>query len=180
MLHTFSPNISHAYLFNVEPSNLVPLKTYSTEFDEIIMIHYKQTKLISHSLLRNRNHMLFKLSNVSLFYGTKNKKIGQRIWIFVIRDKWHTGKVGPGMQHAYRWDARNQDLGPQNVYVGPRTWDPQSETDSVPQNILVGPGTRDPKIFKRGQGSGTPKTRPGTQDPKNEWELYKSNHYNLL
>ena len=31
------PNKSYAYLFNVPPNNLVLLKTYGTEFDEIIM-----------------------------------------------------------------------------------------------------------------------------------------------
>ena len=30
------PNKSYAYLLNVEPSNLAFLKTYNTEFDEII------------------------------------------------------------------------------------------------------------------------------------------------
>ena len=32
------PNKSYAYFLNLEPSNLVFLKTYSTEFDEIIII----------------------------------------------------------------------------------------------------------------------------------------------
>ena len=36
LLYTFTPNKSYAYLLNVEPSNLVFLKTYNTEFDEII------------------------------------------------------------------------------------------------------------------------------------------------
>ena len=36
-LHTFTPNKSHAYLWNVEPSKLVFLKTYNTDFDEIII-----------------------------------------------------------------------------------------------------------------------------------------------
>ena len=31
------PNKSYAYLLNVEPSNLVFLKTYNTKFDEIII-----------------------------------------------------------------------------------------------------------------------------------------------
>ena len=38
MLYTFSPNKSYAYLLSVEPSNLVFLKTYNTEFDENIII----------------------------------------------------------------------------------------------------------------------------------------------
>ena len=37
VLYTFTPNKSYAYLLNVEPSNLVFLKTYNTEFDEIII-----------------------------------------------------------------------------------------------------------------------------------------------
>ena len=38
VLYTFTPNKSYAYLLNVEPSNLVFLKTYNTEFNEIIII----------------------------------------------------------------------------------------------------------------------------------------------
>ena len=37
VLHTFMPNKSYAYLLNFSPSNLVFLKTYNTEFDEIII-----------------------------------------------------------------------------------------------------------------------------------------------
>ena len=37
VLYSFTPNKPFAYLFNVEPSNLVFLKTYNTEFDEIII-----------------------------------------------------------------------------------------------------------------------------------------------
>ena len=37
VVYTFTPNKSYAYLLNVEPSNLVFLKTYNTEFDEIII-----------------------------------------------------------------------------------------------------------------------------------------------
>ena len=33
VLCTFTPNKSYAYLLNFEPSNLVFLKTYNTEFD---------------------------------------------------------------------------------------------------------------------------------------------------
>ena len=36
-LYTFMPNKSYAYLLNVEPSNLMFLKTYNTDFDEIIV-----------------------------------------------------------------------------------------------------------------------------------------------
>ena len=36
VLYTFTPNKFHAYLLNVEPGNLVFLKTYKTAFDEII------------------------------------------------------------------------------------------------------------------------------------------------
>ena len=37
VLYIFTPNKSNADLLNVEPSNLVFLKTYNTEFDEIII-----------------------------------------------------------------------------------------------------------------------------------------------
>ena len=33
-LYTFTSNKIYAYLLNVEPSNLVFLRTYNTEFDE--------------------------------------------------------------------------------------------------------------------------------------------------
>ena len=33
--YIFTPNKSYAYLFNVEPSNLVLLKTFNTEYDDI-------------------------------------------------------------------------------------------------------------------------------------------------
>ena len=41
-LYTFTPNKSYAYLLKVEPSNLVFLKTYNTEFDKIIKIFTDQ------------------------------------------------------------------------------------------------------------------------------------------
>ena len=37
VLYNFTPNKSYAYLLNVEPSNLVFLKTFNTEFDENII-----------------------------------------------------------------------------------------------------------------------------------------------
>ena len=37
VLYTFTPDKSYVYLLNIEPSNLVFLKTYTTEFDEIII-----------------------------------------------------------------------------------------------------------------------------------------------
>ena len=37
VLYNFTPNKSYAYLLNVEPFNLVFLKSYKTEFDRIII-----------------------------------------------------------------------------------------------------------------------------------------------
>ena len=37
MLYTFRPNKCYAYLLNIESSNSVFLKTFNTEFVEIIM-----------------------------------------------------------------------------------------------------------------------------------------------
>ena len=37
VLYNCMPNESYTYLLNVEPSNLVFLKAYNTEFDEIII-----------------------------------------------------------------------------------------------------------------------------------------------
>ena len=42
VLYTFTPNKSYAYLLNVEPSNLVFLKTYNAEFTEIIVTFTNQ------------------------------------------------------------------------------------------------------------------------------------------
>ena len=38
VLCTFTPNKSYAYLLNVESSNLVFLKTYNKEFDEMSLM----------------------------------------------------------------------------------------------------------------------------------------------
>ena len=42
VLYTFTPHKSYTYLPNVEPSNLVFLKTYNTEFDEVIITFTNQ------------------------------------------------------------------------------------------------------------------------------------------
>ena len=47
-LYTFMPNKSDAFLLNAEPNNLVFLKTYSSEFDEIIItftIYYRPLEI---------------------------------------------------------------------------------------------------------------------------------------
>ena len=43
VLYTFTSNKSHAYLLNVEPSYLVFLKTYHTDFDEVIIKFMDET-----------------------------------------------------------------------------------------------------------------------------------------
>ena len=43
VLYTFTSNNFYAYLLNIEPSNLVFFKTYSTEFDEIIITFMDQS-----------------------------------------------------------------------------------------------------------------------------------------
>ena len=45
VLYSFTPNKSYAYLLNVEPSNLVFLKTCNTEFDEFIMTFRDQVSI---------------------------------------------------------------------------------------------------------------------------------------
>ena len=42
VLYIFTPNKSYAYFLNVEPSNLVFLKTYNTGFDEIMITFIDQ------------------------------------------------------------------------------------------------------------------------------------------
>ena len=46
LLHTLRPNKSYSYLLNVGPGNLLFLKSYSTEFYEIIK--HLQIKMIDH------------------------------------------------------------------------------------------------------------------------------------
>ena len=43
VLYLYTPTKSYAYLLHVNPSNLVLLKTYNTEFDEIIITFTDQT-----------------------------------------------------------------------------------------------------------------------------------------
>ena len=83
MLYTFTPNKFYAYLLNVEPNNLVFLKTYNTEFDEIIIIFTDENGRLSEiedkvnlTLLINVKLRPYSdLSNVTIFYRTKSKKI---------------------------------------------------------------------------------------------------------
>ena len=42
VLYTFTANKSYAYLLNIEPNNLVLLKTYITALDKIIVIFSDQ------------------------------------------------------------------------------------------------------------------------------------------
>ena len=42
VLYNFTPSKSYAYLLNAEPSNLVFLKTYNTEIDEITITFTEQ------------------------------------------------------------------------------------------------------------------------------------------
>ena len=44
VLYTFTPNKSYTSLLNAEPCNLVFLKTYNTEFDEIIVTFADQSR----------------------------------------------------------------------------------------------------------------------------------------
>ena len=80
--YTFTPNKSYAYLLNVETSNLMILKTYNTEFDDIIITVTDQNgkrleieDKFTLNLLINRNE---------IFYRTNNTKMSHRIWIFIV------------------------------------------------------------------------------------------------
>ena len=46
VLHTFPGKKSYAYLLNVESSNLVILKTYNSEFDDIIITFMDQNGML--------------------------------------------------------------------------------------------------------------------------------------
>ena len=83
MLCTFTPNKFYAYLLNVEPNNLVFLETCDAEFDEIIIIFTDENgrpseiedKVNLTLLLNVKLRAYSDLSNVTIFYRTKSKKI---------------------------------------------------------------------------------------------------------
>ena len=83
VLNTFMYNKSYAYLWNVESSNLVFLKSYNAEFDGNIVTFTDQNvrpweiegKWIWNCLLINTNDVLF--------HRTRSKKICQKVWIFI-------------------------------------------------------------------------------------------------
>ena len=50
VLYIFTSNKSYAYLLNVDPSKLVVLKTYNTEFDEIILTFTHQNLQIGNKI----------------------------------------------------------------------------------------------------------------------------------
>ena len=70
VLYTFTENKSYSYLLNVEPSNLMFLKTYNTAFDEIIIKFMDQSgrpleikDKVNLTLLINKQKLLDILQN---------------------------------------------------------------------------------------------------------------------
>ena len=64
------------------------LKTYNTEFHDISVTFADQNgRPLEIEDKVNLTFMLLTNRNDTLFYRTKNKKICQRIWVFVIRKK---------------------------------------------------------------------------------------------
>ena len=67
VLYTFMPNKSHTYLLNIEPSNLVFLKTYNIEFDEIIITftdeNVRPSEIVNLTLLINKQKLRDILQN---------------------------------------------------------------------------------------------------------------------
>ena len=59
--YTFIPNKSYAYLFNIKPGNLVFLKTYNTEFDDIIITFTDQSGRQNGRLLEIEDKVNFTL-----------------------------------------------------------------------------------------------------------------------
>ena len=74
VLDSFTPNKSYAYLLNVEPSNLVFLKTYNTEFDEIIITFKNQNSRPIEIEYKVNLRLLINNKNANICYRTKNKK----------------------------------------------------------------------------------------------------------
>ena len=73
VLYTFTPNKSYAYLLNVEPSNLVFLKIYNTEFDEIIISFADQSGRPLE--IENKVNLALLNRNDTILHRAKNKKI---------------------------------------------------------------------------------------------------------
>ena len=69
------PNKYYAYLLNVEPSNLVFLKTYNIEFDEIIITFIDQNGRPLEVEDKVNLALLINNRNATIFHRTKNKKI---------------------------------------------------------------------------------------------------------
>ena len=75
VLYTFVSYKFYAYLLNVEPSNLVFLKTYDTDFDEIIITFTDQnSRPLEIEDKVNLTLLLIKRNDL-IFYRTKNKKM---------------------------------------------------------------------------------------------------------
>ena len=75
VLYTFASYKFYAYLLNVEPSNLVFLKTYDTDFDEIIITFTDQnSRPLEIEDKVNLTLLLIKRNDL-IFYRTKNKKM---------------------------------------------------------------------------------------------------------
>ena len=74
VLCTLTLNKFYTYLLNVEPRNLVFLKTWNTEFDEII-IKFTYQKGRTLELEEKINLVLLINKKYMLFYRTKNKKM---------------------------------------------------------------------------------------------------------
>ena len=75
VLYTFTGNKSYAYLLNDEPSNLVFLKTYNTEFYEIIITFTDQIGRPLEIEVKVNLKLLVINRNDAIFYITKSKKI---------------------------------------------------------------------------------------------------------
>ena len=75
VLYTFTSNKPYAYLLNVQPSNLVFLKTYNTEFDEIITTFTDQNEKALELENTANLTLLINKQNDAIFYKTKNKEI---------------------------------------------------------------------------------------------------------
>ena len=69
------PNKPYAYLLNVEPSILVFLKTYNTEFDKIIITFMDQNGRPLEIEDKVNLTLLINETNTTIFYRTMNKKI---------------------------------------------------------------------------------------------------------
>ena len=83
VLYTFVPNKSFGSLLDISPSNHIFLKTFNSEYDEIIVWFTDQNSQPLEIEDRINLTMVIKYCINEIFIRTKRLNICERIWIHV-------------------------------------------------------------------------------------------------